>query len=304
MKKTISLILCAALLCVLFASCGEDDANNTSADSSLGNNNIELKITTDAHYSSLDESSIKAYEKLCNAVLNYESEVKFNTSLTDDVNKLFYTSFPQYVLVDGIDFLDDNSGVKITYANDRETQNTKLKEFNSAISKIMNDCGYGTVGKNEYLLNVYSYIAKNFTIDNSVTTVFDTVLQKKGMNSTLSGLFEYLLLQNGINASHLINLDSKSIAKMISLADFKGQKYFFDVTCELEDNSGKALKYFAMDTKRAQTGNGFMFTDNTPADVIDDDTFSKLSTSSSYEIKDAKVIADVKGSDDFEFDLD
>ena len=61
----------------------------------------------------LDESSIKAYEKLCNAVLNYKSEVKYNVSLSDDVNRLFYTSFPQYVLVDGIDFLNDNSGVKL-----------------------------------------------------------------------------------------------------------------------------------------------------------------------------------------------
>ena len=152
--------------------------------------------------------------------------------------------------------------------------------------------------------DVYSYIASNFKVDNSVTTVFDTVLQGKGMSSTLSGLFEYLLLQNDINASHLINVDSNSIAKMISLADFKGQKYFFDVTSELEDNSGKALKYFAMDTKRAQTGSGFMFTDNSSPDEIDDETFSKLSTSSSYEISGSKVIVDIKGNDDFEFNLD
>lgn len=303
MKKAISLILSAAFVCSLFAACS-DKSVNEDGNNKPSENNIELKITTDAHYSSLDESSIKAYEKLCNAVLNYESEVKYNVSLSDDVNRLFYTSFPQYVLVDGIDFLDDNSGVKITYANDNETQNAKLKEFNADVSKIMNKCGYGKVSKDEYLLNVYSYIATNFKVDNSVTTVFDTVLQGKGMSSTLSGLFEYLLLQNDINASHLINVDSNSIAKMISLADFKGQKYFFDVTSELEDNSGKALKYFAMDTKRAQTGSGFMFTDNSSPDEIDDETFSKLSTSSSYEISGSKVIVDIKGNDDFEFNLD
>ena len=150
MKKAISLILSAAFVCSLFAACSDksvnEDGNNKSSE-----NNIELKITTDAHYSSLDESSIKAYEKLCNAVLNYKSEVKYNVSLSDDVNRLFYTSFPQYVLVDGIDFLNDNSGVKITYANDKETQNAKLKEFNADISKIMNKCGYGKVGKDERL---------------------------------------------------------------------------------------------------------------------------------------------------------
>ena len=290
MKKTISLILCAALFCSIFAACSNADSSDKT-DESVEADNVQIKITTDAHYASFDESSIKAYEKLCNAVLNYESEVKYNVSLTDDVNRLFYTSFPQYILVDGIDFLDDNSGVKITYANDKETQTAKLKEFNNEISKIMIKCGFGKVSKNEYLLNVYSYITKNFTVDNSVTTVFDTVLQKKGMNSTLSGLFEYLLLQNDIKASHLINLETNSIAKMISMAEF-------------EDNSGKALKYFAMNTARAQMGNGFMFTDNTSADVIEDDTYSKLASSTSYQIKSSKVIAEIKGNDTFEFNLD
>ena len=50
-------------MCSLFAACSDksvnEDGNNKSSE-----NNIELKITTDAHYSSLDESSIKAYEKL------------------------------------------------------------------------------------------------------------------------------------------------------------------------------------------------------------------------------------------------
>ncbi len=189
MIKAISLFLCAVVICTAFSACSDKNSENNKTDSE-NTENIELKITTDAHYSSLDESSIRAYEKLCNAVLNYDSEVKFNTGLTDDVNQLFYTSFPQYILVDGIDFLDDNSGVTITYANDKETQNAKLKKFNDAISSIMNSCGYGKVSKNEYLFNVYTYITQNFTIDNRVPTVFDTTIQKKGMYSTLSGLYE------------------------------------------------------------------------------------------------------------------
>ena len=90
MKKTISLILCAALFCSIFAACSNADSSDKT-DESVEADNVQIKITTDAHYASLDESSIKAYEKLCNAVLNYESEVKYNVSLTDDVNRLFYT---------------------------------------------------------------------------------------------------------------------------------------------------------------------------------------------------------------------
>ena len=47
-----------------------------------------------------------------------------------------------------------------------------------------------------------------------------------------------------------------------------------------------------------------MFTDYSSLDEIDDETFSKLSTSSSYEISGSKVIVDIKGNDDFEFNLD
>ncbi len=304
MKKAISLFLCAVVICTLFSACSDSKNENNDTDSK-NTENIELKITTDAHFASVDESAKRAYEKLCNAVLNYDSEVKFNTGLTDDVNQLFYTSFPQYVLVEGIDFLDDNSGVSITYANDKETQNAKLTEFNNAISSIMNACKYGKVSKNEYLFNVYTYITKNFTIDNDITTVFDTAIQRKGMNSTLSGLFEYLLLQADINASHLVNIDAQSIAKMISMADFNGQKYFFDVTSEIENNQGKALRYFAMNTVRAQASTqGFMFTDNTPAEDIEDGTYSKLGYSTSYTVDSSKVKVSLKGNDTFEFNLD
>ena len=92
MKKTISLILCAALFCSIFAACSNADTSNKT-DESVEADNVQIKITTDAHYASLDESSIKAYEKLCNAVLNYESEVKYNVSLTDDVNRRSRSTF-------------------------------------------------------------------------------------------------------------------------------------------------------------------------------------------------------------------
>ena len=56
MKKAISLILSAAFVCSLFAACSDKSVNEDGSNKS-SENNIELKITTDAHYSSLDESS-------------------------------------------------------------------------------------------------------------------------------------------------------------------------------------------------------------------------------------------------------
>ena len=52
MKKTISLILCAALFCSIFAACSNADSSDKT-DESVEADNVQIKITTDAHYASL-----------------------------------------------------------------------------------------------------------------------------------------------------------------------------------------------------------------------------------------------------------
>ncbi|MGN1123643.1 MAG: hypothetical protein ACI4RR_04810, partial [Eubacterium sp.] len=232
MKKTASLFLCLVLICTLFSACGEKKTDNENT-SNTQSSDIQLKITVDSHYDDMDDSSVRAYEKLCKAVIGYETEVKFNTALTDNVNQLFYTCFPLYSLVEGISFLDDKSGVKISYVNDKDTHLAKIAEFQDAVSRIMTQCGYGKVTSNMYLLNLYTYIAKNVTVDDSVTSVMETILKKKGISSTISGMFEYLLLQAGIKASHVMNLNTDSIAKMMSMAEFNGEWYYFDPSAEI-----------------------------------------------------------------------
>lgn len=303
MKKSICLLMSAVLLCISFTGCssGNDKEKGNDAESTVS----DLKITYDSHYSDMDESAVRTYEKLCNAVINHETEVKFNTSMLDDVNQLFYTSFPLYALVDGMEFLDDNTGVSIAYKYETEEHAKKVDEFKNAVNEIMNICDYGSVGDNQYLLNLYTYIASNVTIDNSVTTVMDTIINKRGISATISGMFEYLLLQADISASHIMNLDSNSIARMISMAEFHGCTYYFDPASEINENSGSGLVYFAMDSARATVSSNdeFVFTDKEKPEEIVDDTYDILSTCSSYTVEGNKVIADCKGNDDFEFTI-
>lgn len=302
MKKTICLLVSVAILCLSFAGCSSGDKGKENQESSPV---TDIKITFDSHYSDMDESAVRTYEKLCNAVINHETEIKFNIALMDNVNQLFYTSFPLYALVDGMEYLDDNKGVSITYKYEAEEHAKRVDEFKAAVNDIMKECGYGTVGDNQYLLNLYTYIAKNIAVDNSVTTVMDTIISKKGISATISGMFEYLLLQRDIYASHIINLDSNSIAKMISMAEFKGGVYYFDPASEINETSGSGLVYFAMDSERATVSSNdeFAFTDQTKPEEIKDDTYFQLATCNSYTVKDNKVIADCKGGEDYEFTL-
>ncbi|MGN0521616.1 MAG: hypothetical protein ACI4IQ_03145 [Eubacterium sp.] len=300
MKKSLSLILALFLICGLFSSCSSNQ-NEEETDTA---DTRELIITTDYHYSDMDESAVRAYEKLVEAVLNYESEVKFNTALTDSVNQLFYTC-PFYALVDGISYTQDNTGVELKFKNDEQTHKQLINDFKEKINDIMVTCGYGTVNNNIYILNVYSYIAQNVNIDNTYTTVFDTVMYSKGVNSAISSMFEYLLLQASIPACHVMNLNNNGIAKLLSMVKFEGQWYYFDPASEIEKTSGKGLVYFAMDDSRAAVDSDsrqFVYTDQTPVDKIDDKAYSKLKDSQSYTLDGAKVTVQLKGQEDYSFE--
>lgn len=305
MKKTFSFLLCAVLLCGIFSSCSSGNASDT--ETTVVPEDFELKITTDSHYDDVDESAVRAYEKLCNAVINGETEVKINVSLTDDVNLLFGTSFPLYYLVEGIDYLDDDSGFSISYKNETSEHLKLVEEFKTGVYKILEACEYETASKNAFVLNLYKYLSENITVDSSVTSVYDTVTTLKGSNSSISGTFEYLLLQNGISASHVINLNTGSIAKMLSMAEFNGQWYYFDPASEISETSGKGLVYFAMDDERAAintTEGQFLFTDDEEPQEITDTTYSDLASSTSYTVDGSTVTVKCKGSDDFVFELE
>ncbi|MDE6470974.1 MAG: hypothetical protein K2L19_08155, partial [Eubacterium sp.] len=74
------------------------------------------------------------------------------------------------------------------------------------------------------------------------------MIDNKGYSAVLCSLFEYLVLQGGGKASHIINVYSSS---MISLVHFKGEWYYFNPALDIGDNQGKSLKGFAMNNERA-----------------------------------------------------
>lgn len=303
MKKVFSLILCILMLGCMFSSCSSKDSGESSENSESAQ--TQLKITTDFHYSTVDESVMRTYEKLCTAVIEGESEVKFNTAMMDKVNQLFYTSFPLYDLVESINYLEDNTGVTVTYKNDADLHKELVEQFTAKVSDIMKTCGCGKVSGNEYLFNVYSYITKNVTVDNSSVTTFSTIINSKGVAASISSMFEYLLLQGGVDACHLSNISSSS-AEFLSAAEFNGTWYYFDVVSEIENNSGEALRYFAMNDERAGLDASkakFSYTDQSEAEVFTDSTFDALKNSQAYTIENSKVTVKIKNSEDYIIEL-
>lgn len=292
MKKLISVFLAFVLVATVFSACSKSEEQPEKETEKT------VKITMDSHYSDYDESAVSAYEKLCNAVINGEEEVKFNTRLLDDVNQLYYTCFPLYALVDNFQFTEDNTGYTIKYKNSKEEHIALVKEFNDKIISIMDECGYGKVSVNTYVFNVYNYITKNFTADSTVLTAYDALIQGKGYSSAINALFEYLVLQGGGKASHAMGNVGASI---VSLVQFNGEWYYFDPYSEIQDNQGKALKYFAMSDSSMKTS--YSYTDGEAIGEIGDGAYDKLRQSASFTVDGSKVSVTCQDGETFELEL-
>lgn len=276
MKKITAVFLCVIMAAGMFCSCSKGGKDLSDS--------ADITITLDSHYAETDESVSRAYEKLCNAVIAGESEVKFNLGMSGDVTKLFYTCFPLYSLVSSMNYNEESTGVTIEYFNSPEEHKEIVSRFKEKVDSIMDECEYGKVNVNRYIFNVYQYMCSNITVDNSVTSTYEAIMQGKGVSAAINSMFEYIVLLGGGEASHVLNYSGSG--SMISLVKFNGSWLYFDAASEISKNT-RALKYFAMDRKRA--GASYQFTDGEAVFAVEDDFYSALSSSLSYTDENGEV---------------
>ncbi len=235
MKKLLCVISAALVIVSAFSACSSDKG---------GDESNKISYSYDSHLT-VNDSAKRAYESLCDAVVAGENTVYFNNALIQDVNQLFYTSFPLNSLVEKIEPSDDNSSFVITYKNDAEQHKKLVKDFVKKTESIMKECGYGKVSNNEYILNVYSYIAKNIEVDYSYTTAYDAIVSNLGTSASYSAAFEYLLRQAGIDSSH-IYAPSVDEVLFFSVVEIDGEEYLFAPYNEHKETEGNGLSYFGM----------------------------------------------------------
>lgn len=283
MKKLIAILLTFVLFVGVFSACSKTENNDSTSNQSIN------RIVVDSHYSDTNESVMYAYQKLCDAVIAGDEVATFNTQLLNDVFQLFYTSFPLNALVDEVKVLDDKSGVSLTYKNDLNTHLELVTQFNSRVDEILSTCNMGSASADEFIVNVYSYVANNFTVSNDYVSSFDTLINSAGVEASINQVFEYLLLCGNCEASHIV--ETTGAVSILSYVKFDSSYYYFDVASEIKNNEGKALHYFAMDNERLGTyapGQHY-FTDQAVVPAVEDSTYSKLAQSISYELGDKTI---------------
>lgn len=284
MKKLLSVILCAALIVCIFCSCSEKSTDI----------NAEIKYTYDYHYADVNSSVVRAYEQLCGAVVNGEPQVSFNISMLQDANSLFYTSFPLNCLVESINIADDGTNLDINYKNDIDTHKQLVADFIKETNVIAAECGAGRVSKNEYVLNVYTYIAQTFEDSISYTNAYDAIMNKAGTESAFSSAFEYLLLQGGVNASHIYSMRTTGIS-FLSIVQIDGVEYLFSPYDESKATEGKGLSCFGMiyeDALNLKSYDYYQYTDGMPVAFDDvENRFSDLRDTKSYSYENGAISA-------------
>lgn len=243
MKRILAVIMSMIIVIGCFSGCSikTEEVETISFD---------LENTYDSIYSDFDASTIRAYNDVCSAIINGEQDVRINLSMLEDIQQLLYTSFPLVYLVKDISHNDDNSGISLTYKNEIDEHKQLVSEFNKKIKSIENECGYSTASNSLYTLNVYQYVSSHIKISSNMSvSLFETVMNGEGSVFTYSNLFEYLLLQKGIKAFHVIASDAKGAGWALSSAEINNGIYYFDVASEYYANNGNNINYFAMNYK-------------------------------------------------------
>lgn len=280
MKKISCIILSLLVLVFIFAGCSQKTETQ---------NSDKIKYTYDSAYS-YDGSTISAYESLCDAVVTYKNEVRFNTGMLSDVLQLFYTSFPLNALVETLDYSDGNSGIKIIFKNDEKTHKELVSQFQDKISEIIRKCNTDS-SKYVFVINAYNYVSSNISLsEEDGLTVYDAIVSGKGNEYTYSNMFEYILQQGGIPAYHILATDESGASRGLSQADVNGALYFFDVGQEFKDNKGEKLLYFGMTTEELTACNvsNPLYTSTDKAKEADNPYFDACRLCKSWEIDSSK----------------
>lgn len=292
-KKLVSVLLCLCLFSSVFCSCSNENKASEKNNETTQEKAFSLKITYDSSLSPND-SVLRAYKVLCNAVINGETEVKFASEMQEEVFQLYYSGFPLRVLVDNIEVNGDQTGYVIKYKNSIDEHKALVGEFTEKIGQILELCGKGSVSDEIFAANAYKYTATHISpSSDESSTVFDAVIYGEGMSAAFAGLFEYLLQQNNMKAIHIIGTEKSNSFWSWSIAEIEGAYFHFDPYSEYLVTQGEGLKYFGeTDDDRINDfmSESFRTPSNVSPPLCSDNRYGSVRNCKSWTVENSTII--------------
>ena len=110
-------------------------------------------------------------------------------------------------------------------------------------------------------------------------------------------MFEYLLLQNDIDAYHIIGADASDVSWGLSAAALDNKVYYFDPMTEFLNNGGKSLYYFGMtdDDLKSEGIKSVKFSNNGVPSLVNDKRFAACRKCEKWEIKNSQLLVTING---------
>lgn len=303
MKRIISVVISTLLIVALLSACGGKNEDKTTTSAAQERS---LKYSYDAAYAGTDQSAVKAFESICDAVLHYQASVRMNTGLLEDALQLFYTSFPLSSLVKDIQNSEDGSGITILYQKQEAEHKKAVSDFQQKIFAIYDECMKGTTNKTLYAIRAYHYVAEHIQESDDISVrVLDTVINGKGTSFSYANLFEYLLQQADIPAYHVLGSDLSGKGWGLSCAELDGELYYFDMMSEHYANEGAQLVFFGMTSEDVKNEGllDLQFTNRQKATDASDMRFDMCRRCSEWEIDGANLVIHTKGDEHIQIAL-
>lgn len=256
------------------------------------------------------------YNRLVNAIINKKSTVSIpSREVYDSVRFALGENFPFSILLENLRYNSEKNEVLISYAFEK-THDDKITEFKKAVGDVFDECVVNSDDNVLAAMSVYKWLAENITIikDNSSksenksdttsssiaqdeekesvkTDIYTTLIDKKGTDESVAALFNFLVMQIGVEGKSISAWESTKTYNTWNLIKLDSKWYHCDIAREQKATDGAGLKYFGMTGERVSKlikdkemflGEYSWFT-NTPPKA-NSDRFSDFSNVSSWEI--------------------
>ena len=224
---------------------------------------------------------VRYYNRFVSAVTAHNTSVALpSIEQYDNIRFAINESFPFSYLISGYYYDSAQSKMIISYKFDAEKSKTIIKEFKDKIQEIFSECVTSSDNNIIAAISLYSYIANNFNIvkvqpikednafslsssevvssESSLDTdkesgMYLTLINKEGTSEDISTLYNYLLMQLGIECKTVSSWDNNGEYHTWSLVKLNNKWYHCDIASESKVNGGKGLKYFGMTQDRIES---------------------------------------------------
>ena len=251
-------------------------------------------VYSDFYRKIYDKDTEETFHAYCEAVSNGGTEFVCKSDdymITTRLKFLASEFMPIAYTYANITTIDADNVAHIDYGMSTDEFLTKLEEFESKVTQILDETCKAGYSDAENAIAIYDYFAKNLTYT-TFTSSYVVIMAENGVCQDFATAYDYLLGQVGIDACVCNSMLNNQYAHTWSLIRIDGEYYHADPTFALS-NPG-AIRYFGFtDERRFGMDNfeqspftyGFgLYVDTDGKFKSQDDRFNDLSDTADYEL--------------------